>query len=68
MLKDPLFIVAAIAVFVVAAILFRGIANFAAGGDPKKSNKLMQWRIIAQLIAVILLVGFVFIRTQLGGE
>ncbi|QQA42293.1 twin transmembrane helix small protein [Pelagovum pacificum] len=57
--RDPLFIVAAIAVIAVAAILFAGIGNFGIGGDPKRSNKLMQWRIIAQFAAVGLVLLFV---------
>jgi len=68
MLDDPVFIVGAIAVLIVGAILLRGIANFGAGGDPKESNKYMRWRIIAQFIAVALLLGFVFLRNQFGGS
>lgn len=62
MASDPLFIVAAIAVLGVAAILLIGIGNFGRGGDPKTSNKLMRWRIIGQFIAVALILLFVAIR------
>ena len=68
MLDDPVFIVAVISVLIVGAILVKGVANFGAGGDPKESNKYMRWRIIAQFIAVFVLLGFVFIRNQLGGS
>ncbi len=59
---DPFFIFLAVSVLIVAAILIRGIANFARGGDAKKSNKLMQWRIIAQFVAVVVIILFVLIR------
>ncbi len=62
MTEDPLFIIVAIAVLVVAGILLYGIGGFAAGTDGKKSNKVMQLRIIAQLVAVILIVLFVWLR------
>ncbi len=69
MLSDPLFIIAALACGVVAIILIVGVANFGKGGieHAKRSNKLMRWRIIAQFIAVALIVLFVLIRRQ-GGQ
>ncbi|WP_407494978.1 twin transmembrane helix small protein [Pseudooceanicola sp. MF1-13] len=62
MLQDPLFIIVALAVLVVAGILLYGIGGFAVGSDGKKANKVMQLRIIAQLVAVILILGFVWLR------
>ncbi|PJE33676.1 hypothetical protein PSM7751_03901 [Pseudooceanicola marinus] len=62
MAQDPLFLVAAGAVLIVAIILMLGIGNFARSGSPKTSNKLMQWRIAAQFIAVLLILAFVLIR------
>ena len=62
MTRDPLFLVVAAAVLIVAVILLLGIGNFARSGDPKTSNKLMKWRIIAQFIAVALILLFVTIR------
>jgi uncharacterized membrane protein YidH (DUF202 family) len=50
---------AAIAVLVVLAI---GIINmFRRDHDPRRSNKLMQWRIILQFAAIMLLVLFLFL-------
>ena len=60
--SDPLFWVVAAATIGVAVILLMGLSNFGAGGDPKVSNKYMRWRIIAQFIAVGLLLAFVAIR------
>ncbi len=63
MFSDPLFIIAAISVFVVLAILMYGVGQFGLGGkDAKKSNKIMRWRIYAQAVAVALILLFVFLR------
>ncbi|GGE16504.1 hypothetical protein GCM10011360_01560 [Primorskyibacter flagellatus] len=62
MLNDPLFIIVALAVAAVAGILLYGIGGFAAGVDGKKANKVMQLRILAQLVAVVLILGYVYIR------
>lgn len=64
MSQDPLFIIVAVAVLAVAGILLYGIGGFAAGSDGKKSNKVMQARIIAQFIAVILILAFVWFRKE----
>lgn len=67
--QDPLFIVATIAVLAVLAILMVGIGGFARGGDfnRKHANRIMRYRIIAQAIAVALIVAFVALR-NMGGE
>lgn len=64
MTDDPLFLLAAIACFVVLAILMTGIGGFAKGGDfnRKHANRIMRYRIIAQAIAVALILGFVLLR------
>ena len=64
MLNDPLFIVVAIACIVVVLILLFGISSFAKGGDfnKKYANRAMRWRIIAQFVAIVLILGFVLIR------
>lgn len=62
MMSDPLFIIVVLAVLAVAGILLYGIGGFAAGTDGKRANKVMQWRIIAQLIAVLLILLFVWLR------
>ena len=68
MLKDPLFIVAAIAAFAVLAILATGIGGYARGGDfnRKNANKIMRLRIVAQAVAVILILLFVLVRGREG--
>lgn len=66
MINDPLFILCAVAVLVVLIILMLGIGSFAKGGEfnRKNSNRLMRYRIIAQAVAVILIVGFAWLRSR----
>ncbi|MDP2086572.1 MAG: twin transmembrane helix small protein [Gemmobacter sp.] len=68
MRDDPLFLLAAAASLAVLVILMIGIAGFAKGGDfnRKHANRIMRYRIIAQFIAVALIVGFVFVRQKWG--
>ncbi len=68
MTDDPLFFVVIAAVLLVAGILAYGVLGFGSGMDSKKSNKVMQWRIWAQLIAVILILAFVALRRMTTGE
>jgi hypothetical protein len=66
MLRDPLFIVAAVASLAVLGILALGIGSFARGGEfnRRNANRLMRWRLGAQFVAVILIVAFAWIRTR----
>lgn len=64
MFEDPLFTVVLLAVLVVLVILMIGLGGFAGGGafNKKHSNRLMRYRIIAQAIAVLLILGFIWLR------
>ena len=62
MLNDPLFILVGISMAVVAGILLLGIGGFATGAGGKRANKLMRLRIVAQFVAVALILLFVFLR------
>ncbi|MCK0150614.1 twin transmembrane helix small protein [Marivita sp. S6314] len=66
MMNDPLFIVAAIACLAVVGVLLFGIGSFAKGGDfnKKHANKAMRWRIIAQFVAVVLILLYVWLRGE----
>ena len=66
MADDPFFYLILVACFAVAAILIWGVSIFGSGGDSKKSNKVMQLRIAAQFVAVVLIVGFAYFRSQGG--
>ena len=63
MTRDPLFILAAIACLAVVAVLLVGIGGFARGGDfnRKYANKIMRLRLLAQFIAIVLIVVFVWV-------
>ena len=64
MLRDPLFLLIILAVIIVGGILATGIGGFTKGGDfnRKHANRLMRWRIIAQFVAVCLILLFVYLR------
>lgn len=64
MTRDPLFLVVAFACLAVLVILMIGIGGFAKGGEfnRKHANRIMRYRIIAQAIAVALILLFVFLR------
>ncbi|MGB3314662.1 MAG: twin transmembrane helix small protein [Albidovulum sp.] len=68
MANDPLFLVAAGACLVVLIILMIGIGGFAKGGDfnRKHANRIMRYRIIAQAVAVVLILLFVFLSGRGG--
>ncbi|WBU65741.1 twin transmembrane helix small protein [Paracoccus aerodenitrificans] len=64
MSDDPLFIVILISLLVVVAILFTGIAGFGVGGkfNARHGNRMMRWRIIAQAVAIALILIFIALR------
>lgn len=66
MWKDPLFVVASLAVFAVLVILMIGIGSFAKGGafNKRNANRLMRYRIYAQAFAVLVIVGFAWLRSR----
>ncbi len=66
MLSDPLFLFATAACIVVLAILLFGIGSFAKGGEfnKKNANRIMRWRLGAQFVAVVLIVGFAWLRSR----
>ena len=61
-----LLIISIITCLIVLIILMFGIGSFAKGGkfSKKYSNRLMRWRIIAQAIAVILIITFVYFEKR----
>lgn len=65
MRDDPLFYVVAAACLGVLVILMIGVGGFAKGGDfnRKYANKIMRLRIAAQFVAVLLILGFIWLRS-----
>jgi len=66
--NDPMFLMAAAACLVVVVVLVLGIGSFARGGEfgRKNSNRLMRYRIVAQGVAVILIMGFAWLNSGGG--
>jgi len=64
MLQDPLFLLVLASVFITLLILLTGIGGFARGGDfnRKHANKVMRARIVAQAIAIAMILLYVFLR------
>ncbi|MGB1574556.1 MAG: twin transmembrane helix small protein [Paracoccaceae bacterium] len=62
MAGDPLFILVVLSMAAVAVILIFGIGGFGRGGEfnRKYANKLMQLRIAAQFVAVLIILAFVY--------
>lgn len=53
-------IVSVIAVLVVAVILFMGLWNMFKGGDANRSQMLMRARVIAQFVALAVMLGALY--------
>lgn len=63
---ENLYIIPVISCLIVLVILMIGITVFAKGGavNRKYSNKLMRYRVIAQAIAVLIILGYVLIQQR----
>ena len=68
-MSDPLYYLALAAVAAVVVALVIGIGGFGAGGafNAKYGNKMMRLRILFQFIAVVLFLGYLYLRNQ-GGQ
>lgn len=64
MMQDPFFLLVVLACLIVVVILMIGIGGFGAGGEfnRRHANKLMRYRIMAQAVAVALIVIYVIVR------
>jgi hypothetical protein len=47
----------------VAIVLALGLVNMLRGGDPSRSQKLMRWRVGLQLVAVIVVMFVIWLKT-----
>lgn len=68
MTNDGVFWFIVLTVAAVVIILMMGIGSFGKGGEfnRKHANKIMRWRIGAQLFAVVLIMLLVFLRGDGG--
>ena len=60
-------IIAIVALIVVTVILIRGLKSFFLGSnidDKRKSNKLMQLRVVAQFIAIVVLMTLFYFHKK----
>lgn len=53
-------IVTVVACLVVAVILFMGLWNMFRGGDANRSQMLMRARVLAQFVALVILLGALY--------
>ncbi|MDF2982437.1 MAG: hypothetical protein K0Q69_2209 [Devosia sp.] len=53
-------IITIVALGAVAIILFMGLWNMFRGGDPNLSQKLMRARVIAQAVAIVVILGALY--------
>ncbi|UWQ50050.1 twin transmembrane helix small protein [Leisingera caerulea] len=67
-MSDPLYYLALAAVAAVVVALVIGIGGFGKGGafNRRNANKMMRLRILFQFIAVVLLLSYVYLRSQGG--
>ena len=66
MIERPLLLVVALSVLVVVVILAVGIGGFARGGDwnRRNGNRMMRWRLIAQAVAIIIILLVISLRSH----
>ena len=60
-------IIAIVALIIVTVILIRGLKSFFLGSnidDKRKSNKLMQLRVVAQFIAIVVLMTLFYFHKK----
>jgi ABC-type Na+ efflux pump permease subunit len=50
-----------LSLFVVAVILLFGFLNFARGGSPQISQKLMRWRVLMQFVALVIIMVTIWV-------
>lgn len=64
MLSDPLFLLVVASIAVVVVVLIVGALGFSRGGEfnRKHGNRMMRYRVGAQLIAVVLLIIYAVTR------
>ncbi len=55
-------VLVAVAVFAVFMVLVAGLVNMMRGGSPNLSQKLMRWRVGLQALAILIIIGVLFLR------
>jgi cytochrome b subunit of formate dehydrogenase len=55
-------VLVAVAVLAVFLVLVAGMVNMMRGGSPTLSQKLMRWRVGLQFLAILIIIGVLFLR------
>jgi hypothetical protein len=55
-------LIVGVAIAAVFVVLLMGLANMARGGSPNLSQKLMRWRVGLQFVAVLIIMGVVWLQ------
>jgi hypothetical protein len=54
-MRQGLSVLLALVMIAVLGVLLAGVVGLARGDDPRRSNRLMRWRVILQGVALLLL-------------
>jgi hypothetical protein len=57
---------APVAVAAVAVVLVLGLFNMLKGGSAALSQKLMRWRVILQFMAIVIIMGVIWLKSRSG--
>jgi len=60
MLHWSIYLFIPLALAAVAGVLLLGLYNFASGGSPRRSQRLMQLRVLFQLLALVLVAATIY--------
>lgn len=58
------FVILPVALGAVALVLILGLTNLARGGSPQRSQKLMQWRVGLQAVALVFVLLTIFLMNR----
>lgn len=64
MLTIAKFAILPLALGAVAVVLILGLTNLARGGSPQRSQKLMQWRVLLQAVALCFVLLTIFLMNR----
>ncbi len=67
-MSNLLYILGILGIGATVVALLIGIGSFGVGGDfhKKNANKLMRLRLVCQFVAIVALLGFMYLRRQMG--
>ena len=51
-----------VAVSIVAVVLLAGLFNMLKGGSPNRSQQVMRARVVLQFVAIIIIMGVIWVR------